>query len=66
MLYRNDDADAVRAMELARTGYYGGEDLEEIPTCPCCGTENPEVFYINDNDDCVGCSSCVWASEVLF
>lgn len=63
MIYRNDSRDAVRAMELARTGYYGDYDEGQSFSCPCCGAVEPDVFYVNDDEECVGCSECVYASD---
>ena len=64
MIYRNDDRGALRAMELARTGYYGDyESGGNTFACPCCGAAEPDVFYVNDEEECVGCSECVYASD---
>ena len=64
MIYRNDDRSAVLAMEFARTGYYGDYDNERTEfACPCCGAQEPDVFYVNDEEECVGCSECVYASD---
>lgn len=30
--------------------------------CPICGEENPEAFYIQDND-VIGCSCCVRTAD---
>lgn len=66
MIYTNDDNRAVGAMELARLGDYGGYDTEygggEL-VCPICGMYEPDLFYINDEEECVGCSGCVYSSD---
>lgn len=69
MLYKNDDKEAIFAMELARTGYYGefgSYGMQDDSVCPCCGAENPSGFYMNDDDECVGCAACVRMSEALY
>lgn len=63
MLYKNDEHGAVLAMELARTGYYGDYDDGRSYSCPCCGAPEPDAFYVNDEEECVGCSECVYASD---
>ena len=35
-----------------------GAPIDEDVFCPVCGEENPEYFYIADND-VIGCSVCV-------
>ena len=66
MLYSNDSHDAVIAMEQARTGNYG-EGYHEwgYKECPVCGALDPYRFYINDDDECVGCSECITAVDAL-
>ncbi len=67
MRYRSDDPQAVIAMELARTDNYGdgfGEDYAE--TCPVCGAVSPEHFYMNDDEECVGCYECLHRVYELF
>ena len=63
MIYRNGSKGAVLAMEYARTGGYGDYDERRSFSCPCCGAVEPDVFYVNDEEDCVGCSECVYASD---
>lgn len=63
MIYRNDDRNAVLAMELARTGYYGDYEYGHSFSCPCCGAVEPDVFYVSEDEECVGCSECVYASD---
>ena len=65
MIYRNEDYRALRALEEERTGNYGElENFNENTElcCPLCGTEGPKFFYINDDDECVGCTSCIYKS----
>ena len=70
MIYSNDEREAVFAMERARCGdygeYTGSGFYREIPVCPVCGARDQEVFYINDNDECVGCRCCVYTSELPY
>lgn len=67
MIYGNDDPMALLAMERSRTGNYGegsyGEDYEE--QCPVCGAYDPESFYVNDDDECVGCTVCLYEVNTL-
>ena len=67
MLYNNDSRDAILAMERARTGNYGEDDYyeEEYEDCPVCGCTAPYEFYIDINNECVGCSECVQRTESL-
>ena len=59
MLYKNNTNDAVLELERQRTGNYGFNYTDKkTKTCPCCGYEEPEEFYILDNK-CIGCSSCI-------
>lgn len=67
MKYRNDDPKAIIAMELERTGNYGefyGEN--DGQNCPVCGAFEPEHFYMNDDEECVGCYECVHRIYELF
>ena len=61
MVYSNSDPRAISVMEQARTGNYGEDYYDDTPTqyCPICEACEPEYFYINDDDECVGCSECV-------
>ncbi|MBQ3471123.1 MAG: hypothetical protein IJH17_01950 [Clostridia bacterium] len=70
MIYSNDDPMALYAMEAERTGnygsdYYGDEDIY-TPRCPVCGAYEPEYFYMNDDEECLGCTECVYRTEELF
>ena len=69
MLYINSDPKAILAMEKARMGddYYGGDIYDEdINECPVCGALYPEYFYMNDDEECVGCAFCVSKVMELF
>lgn len=57
MVYRNDDVAALDAMERHRLGNYG--DYDEDKGCPECGLLNPEFVYINEDNEVVGCESCL-------
>ncbi|MCD8391203.1 MAG: hypothetical protein LUD03_05145, partial [Firmicutes bacterium] len=68
MIYNKNGYDAVEAMERMRTGFFGEEDFcacedSYAYRCPVCAANAPRVFYINDDDECVGCSECVTLSE---
>ncbi len=49
-------------MERARTGNYGEDGYEEY-SCPVCGADSPDKFYIDNYGDCVGCTECVTKSD---
>ncbi len=67
MIYSNDDPMALIAMEIERTGNYGDCDEEEnAMKCPVCGAYEPEYYYLDDDEECIGCSECVYRSDVLF
>lgn len=67
MIYSNDDPMAILAMEIARTGNYGEYDAcDEETVCPVCGAFEPEHYYINDDEECIGCSECVRKSDVMY
>ena len=64
MLYNSESKNAVLAMEYAKTDgygdYFGGR---RVFSCPCCGALEPEVFFVNYDEECVGCGECVSAAE---
>lgn len=63
----NDDPMAILAMEIARTDNYGEYDSYDGETvCPVCGAFEPEHYYINDDEECIGCSECVRKSDVMY
>lgn len=65
MIYNNNDPMAISAMEMERTGNYGDYDaVEEI--CPACGARDPEFFYLDEDDECIGCTDCVTRTRTLF
>jgi hypothetical protein len=66
MIYSNDDPMALLAMELERTGDYGGCEEESTEKCPVCGAYEPEYYYLDDDEECIGCSECVYKTDVLF
>lgn len=66
MIYLNKDKRAELAMETDRTGNYGDYYDEDINECPICGALYPEKFYINDDEDCIGCDICVHAVYELY
>ncbi len=67
MRYRSDDPQSVIAMELARTDNYGdGFEEDYTETCPVCGAVSPEHFFMNDDEECVGCYECLHRVYELF
>lgn len=66
MIYTNDDPMALLAMEMERTGNYGDCYEESGCVCPVCGAVKPEYYYLDDDEECIGCSECVYKSDVLF
>lgn len=66
MIYSNDDPLAIVAMEIERTGSYGDYDDGSEMKCPVCGAYEPEYFYLDDDEECIGCTECVYRTEVLF
>ncbi len=66
MIYSNDDPMAILAMEIARTDNYGEYDSYDGETvCPVCGAFEPEHYYINDDEECIGCSEMCQESRTL-
>ncbi len=61
MIYKNSDSRVIAALESARLDDY--EEESKVWVCPVCGFYEPDSFYINDNEECVGCSACVYSSE---
>lgn len=67
MKYCNEDPQAVIAMELERTGYYGDcDDYEDLEHCPVCGAAQPEYFLLDEYEECVGCCECLHRVYELF
>ena len=66
MIYTNDDPMALWAMEMERTDNYGDCDEERGERCPVCKAEKPEFYYMDDDEECIGCSECVYKTDVLF
>lgn len=61
------DPMAILAMEISRTDNYGEYDSYDGETvCPVCGAFELEHYYINDDEECVGCSECVRKSDVMY
>lgn len=66
MIYSNDDPLSLIAMENERTESYGDFDDEVREKCPVCGVYEPEYYYLDDDEECIGCCECVYKTEVLF
>lgn len=66
MIYSNTSPHAVLAMEIDRTANYGDYYDEDIRECPVCGALYPEKFYINDDEDCIGCDICIHEVSELY
>lgn len=67
MIYRNDDPRLPDALDRELTGEY--EDYyneRDIKYCPVCGAYEPDYFYMNDGEECVGCYECVHVVYELF
>lgn len=66
MIYSNDDPMAVIAMEIERTGNYGDYDDGNALKCPVCGAYEPEYYYLDEDEECIGCTECVYRTDVLY
>ncbi len=66
MIYTNDDPMALLAMEMERTENYGSCDDRHVSVCPVCKAETPEFYYMDEDEECIGCSECVYRTDVLF
>lgn len=72
MIYSNNDPMALFAMEEGRTGNYGSDyepytDEEDMPRrCPVCGAYEPEYYYLDDDEECIGCTECIYKTDVLY
>lgn len=73
MIYRNEDPMAIAAMEAERTGNYGDiydgyvdYDEDDTRRCPVCGAIEPEYYYLDDDEECIGCTECIYRTDVLF
>lgn len=66
MIYRNQNPASIAAMEADRTESFGDYYDEDIRECPICGALYPEKFFLNDDEDCIGCDFCVHSVYELF
>ena len=72
MYYDNENPDAILAMEKGRqrslcSEYEGGDFYDrDIHECPVCGALYPSYFYMNDDEECVGCEMCVTRVSELY
>ncbi len=67
MMYRCDDPRALIAAEEDRACRFG-DYYDETSTkyCPVCGAYEPDHFFMNDDEECVGCYECVHVVYDLF
>lgn len=69
MRYQNDDLILPSVMDDEK---FKGYDYEcdyydkDINECPVCGALYPGYFYVNDDEECVGCEMCVTRITELF
>ena len=60
MLYPNNSAGAITAMEDMRLGHYGEDYMEPEPEyCPICGEVAEYAYIYYDGDGDIGCEHCV-------
>lgn len=65
MIYSNDDPMAILAMEAERTANYGDCDEAIVEKCPVCGAYELEYYYLNEDEECIGCSECIHKTDVI-
>lgn len=65
MLFFNDDERGMQAIEDARLGGIYDTYDEDVRECPVCGGLYPKYFYVNKDDECVGCTICVTEMDFL-
>lgn len=64
MIYECDDYRAAAVCENHRLyDEYLHADRDETKYCEVCGSDNPEYFYCNSDEECIGCSECVFPVE---
>lgn len=47
-------------MEAERTGNYGNDYDDTQQICSECGEYEPDYFYFNMENECIGCSHCIY------
>ena len=40
--------------------------VQEKKSCPCCGALDPKYFYLDEDEECVGCTECIFKTDELF
>jgi len=60
LIYSNDDPMAIFVMEAERTGNYGNDYDDTQQICSECGEYEPDYFYFNMENECIGCSHCIY------
>ncbi|MDD6484898.1 MAG: hypothetical protein PUF72_10095 [Clostridiales bacterium] len=69
MIYNSNDPGAILAMERARldTRDFGADIYDEdLCECPVCGALYPSYFYMNSDEECIGCEMCVYTVTERF
>lgn len=66
MIYSNNDPAAILAMEIDRLGNYNYDDYSsDGECCPICNAYEPEYYYFDMDDECIGCSDCIRKESYL-
>lgn len=63
MLYKNDSQSINGLIDKYVT--YCPEWEECFESCPVCEMEDPDCFYVDGRDECIGCSGCIQKVETL-
>ena len=69
MVYKNNDRRALFTADEDKANYpvaYEMYDESASQRCPCCGAYDPDHFFMNDDEECVGCYECVHVVYDLF
>ena len=63
-----NNPEMILAFEKAQAGgCYGGDEFERgADECPVCGAMYPGYYYMNDDEECVGCEMCVTRVAELY
>lgn len=69
MFYKSDNPEGILNTERGRLSIRDyGEDIydEDLCECPVCGALYPSYFYMNGDEECIGCEMCVYTVTELF